>query len=253
MRDTQKVFELGLSAGEMLMCYGAETYRVEETVSRILSLAEHKRIDVISLMTGLYITLTRPDGSCLTCARRIRREGTDLEAIASINAISRSLEAGSMTIDEAAKRLRSIKRSSMPALMENLLLIFTGGAFLLMLKGTPVEFFVALFSGCFLALAQWILPVRVSGRFVANLFQSFLTAIVIGLIKRFLLPEINTEILLTSVLMILFPGTTLTNGIRDIIKADYLSGGGNLLEAIIVAAALAGGAGFGLFLVGVLN
>ena len=66
------IFDVALCAGVILMENGAETYRVEDTMERILSLSRHREMDVVALLTGLYVTLTLEDHRYLTAVRRIK-------------------------------------------------------------------------------------------------------------------------------------------------------------------------------------
>ena len=50
--------------------------------------------------------------------------------------------------------------------------------------------------------------------------------------------------------MPLVPGLAITNAIRDIIAGDYISGGARLFDAVVVAIALAAGAGSVMYIFG---
>jgi uncharacterized membrane protein YjjP (DUF1212 family) len=49
--------------------------------------------------------------------------------------------------------------------------------------------------------------------------------------------------------MLLVPGIALTNGIRDIIAGDYMTGMARGLEALLVATSLAVGTGFAISII----
>lgn len=60
--------------------------------------------------------------------------------------------------------------------------------------------------------------------------------------------KLETIPLIARSLMFLFPGNIITNSIRDVINEDFITGGGNMLRAVVVAAALGLGAGFGVII-----
>jgi hypothetical protein len=57
----------------------------------------------------------------------------------------------------------------------------------------------------------------------------------------------NLDIIIISALMPLFPGTAFTNGIRDTLKGDYVSGLAKIAEALVIAVSLGLGVALGLF------
>lgn len=60
----------------------------------------------------------------------------------------------------------------------------------------------------------------------------------------------NINPMITGAIMPLVPGLAITNAIRDIIAGDYLSGGARLFDAVVVAIALATGAGSVMYIFG---
>ena len=54
------------------------------------------------------------------------------------------------------------------------------------------------------------------------------------------------SIIIIGSLMPLVPGVAITNAIRDIMAGDFLSGTSRLVEAILIAVSIAGGAGIAL-------
>ena len=64
------------------------------------------------------------------------------------------------------------------------------------------------------------------------------------------LSDIVQDIMIISAITPLLPGTALTNGVRDIFRGDYMSGGAKMLEALLIAIFVAIGIGSGLVLGG---
>lgn len=68
------------------------------------------------------------------------------------------------------------------------------------------------------------------------------------MIQHFLLPKANADVMIISSIMPLVPGVIFTNAIRDTLNGDYGAGSARMLEAIVVALAVAAGVGCGMVL-----
>ena len=89
--DYKLLFDVAVLAGELMASNGAETYRVEDTVLRILRLSKLKTADVFVTMTGFTVTLDDPNRNSMTIVRRIAKRGINLGKIHEVNMISRQL------------------------------------------------------------------------------------------------------------------------------------------------------------------
>ena len=58
------------------------------------------------------------------------------------------------------------------------------------------------------------------------------------------------DIVIISSIMPLVPGVAITNAVRDSLQGDYISGCARILEAFLIAAAIAIGIGLGILSVG---
>ena len=63
-KDT-KLINLALDAGEIMIRNGAETFRVQDTMRRILATSGQEKIEAVALVTVLLATLPRKEkGPC---------------------------------------------------------------------------------------------------------------------------------------------------------------------------------------------
>lgn len=74
------LMELASQLGTRLAMAGAETYRVEESIIRVLA-AYGLDARVYSVPNSLFITIVVPDGLPITQLCRISNVGTDLDAV----------------------------------------------------------------------------------------------------------------------------------------------------------------------------
>lgn len=248
-RHEQLVLDTALDAGVLLMENGAESYRVEETVERILSLSTHQSVDVIGLLTGLFVTLTLVDGSYVTATRRIKVRRMRLDIIRDVNQVSRDLSSGNSTIEEAAELIQQLRQQQKEPPHSPLLMALPAAGFALMSGASIIESLVGGLAACSMLLTTKLVKGRLGGNFVTSFLHAFAIAFTLGVIVRFF-PILRLKYMVIGGLISLFPGTTLTTSIRDTMKGDYLSGAGNLLSALVSAMALAAGTFFAMFFTG---
>ena len=67
-----------LDAGELLLAYGAEVSRVEDTIQRLEHVCGFEQVDVFTITSSIVATVRLPDGEALTQSRRIKARVTNL-------------------------------------------------------------------------------------------------------------------------------------------------------------------------------
>lgn len=98
-----------LDAGELLLTYGAEVSRVEDTIQRLEHVCGFDLVDVFTITSSIVATVRLPDGGSITQSRRIKARVTNLGRVAKINALSRRFCAGALTLAEFRTALQSIR------------------------------------------------------------------------------------------------------------------------------------------------
>ena len=84
------LLEAATTLGYRLAMSGAETFRVEESVSRILK-AYGIDSEVFAITNCLTVSIETPDGQPMTRMRRIGHHGNDLDAVEKFSGLSRAL------------------------------------------------------------------------------------------------------------------------------------------------------------------
>ena len=88
--DYYLLADLAGKVGYQLAMTGAETFRVEDTVSRILR-AYGVECQVFAIPNSLTVSFETDNGKPMTILRRIGFHGNDLEALEQLNALSRRI------------------------------------------------------------------------------------------------------------------------------------------------------------------
>ena len=95
--DEQKLNIVG-AAAQLLLENGSETYRVEETARRMARGFGMEQVNIAAFPTSVFL---EADGRA--CVRRISRRGTNSRRIAMVNEISREVEHGKLSAEQAER------------------------------------------------------------------------------------------------------------------------------------------------------
>ena len=240
-----QIVRVARKAAGLVLLSGGETYRAEETARHIAE-AFGWHMDIIAFPTGLTMTVTRGEESA-SSIMRISDRTTDLSRLERVNAISRAVSDRKMTLDQAEEALDSLAASAPQPL--GVRMAAAGGAaamFALMFGGGWQDLIVA---GAISALIQLVLsPLRdQEGQPIGSMIGGFL-ATSLAILGALVFSRLNTNMVIWSIMMPQFPGLAFTNGIRDAMRGDMLSGGARMTDALMRAVILAGGAGLALWL-----
>ena len=109
MDDQSCVMEALRLAGSIILENGGETYRVEDTVDRLGRALGAVDVQSFSVPSGMFITVSFPDGTSQTKIYRAHGRGTHLKKVDDVNRISRLAAAGSVSPEQALDALRKIQ------------------------------------------------------------------------------------------------------------------------------------------------
>lgn len=235
------VMRLVLLAGKVMVESGANASRTEETIMRIGLSCGADTVDAYCTLTGFFVTVVRDD-EVLTRVAAMRSRATDLGRIAELQDMSRALESKALSCEAATDQLKAlILHGSSCGYSPHLRRFGSAvscGAFAVLLGGGPLDFMPATLAGLFAQLVYSRIR-RTSPEFVAIFF-----AVIIGTLGAVLASRLdlgNLRYITVGVVMPLVPGLALTNAVRDLIFGDLLSGLSRGAEAVLTAAAIAGG------------
>ena len=104
------IFDTALEVGYQLAMCGAETYRIEECIIRIMR-AYGADAEVFAIPNSMTATMTTPDGESLTRLRRIGFHGNDLDSVEKYNSLSRRICAEKPEPEVALEWLKEVNAS----------------------------------------------------------------------------------------------------------------------------------------------
>lgn len=245
--DYKVVMNVAVLAGEMMLRSGAETYRVEDTMNRILRTADTQTAEANVLLTGIVATISNPDMEPVTVVKRVQERGTNLSRIMGVNDISRKYCAGQLPLEDAFHELKNLGSKQYSVWMYNLATIVVPVGFSLLFGGGFLETAAAAVAGAVLAFVLTVGKRLQLNGFILDMLASLGVAMAAIILRGFGL-IFDENIVIISAIMPLVPGVAITNAVRDTLQGDYISGGARILEAFLMAAAVALGVGAGMTL-----
>ena len=135
-------------AGDILLASGAEIFRVEETINRIAHAYGIDSCDPFVLSSGFFLTADSNSDQNFAWVRHIPLSATRLDRVTAVNQLSREIEHGFYTPEEAYQKLQDIQQ--MPAKRNLCQILASGvgsGCFCYLFGGDPVDCIVAFIAG----------------------------------------------------------------------------------------------------------
>ncbi len=239
--DYNKLLDFTVDLGYELSMSGAETYRVEDSITRIFA-AYGIQAEVFAIPNNLIVSIIRPDGKPTTRMRRIGFHGNDLDSVERFSALSRRICYEKPDADTAMEWLNEVCRSRRYHKLPVVLLgYFLGAAgFSIFFGGCLRDALSAGISAAIVCLISRFMDKAKANTF----FSTMLTALPLAFIPYFfgaigLCPSPDAAII--GAVMVLIPGLLFTNAIRDIIFGDTNSGVNRIIQVLMIAVAIACG------------
>lgn len=237
-----KLLNLGAEMGYRLMLSGAEIYRTEDSVRRLLAAYGLTGGDVFAIPSCLIVSLNGEGGEPVTRVRYVPTHGTDLELLEEYNGVCRSLCVETPDYEQAMERLKAVegRARSFPTWVQLAGYFMIAAFFCLFFRGSLTD---ALLSGlCGVVGGACAMSLSGTG---TNTFFRTIVASAVSALPALLLGEawgMNRETIIAGAYMSLLPGLAFTTAMRDIMAGDMLSGLTKAAEGILIAVAIVLGA-----------
>lgn len=237
--DEKKVKDIAMLAGKILLESGAETYRVEDTMTRIASHYGLHNTHSFVTPTAIIFSLNEKSSTRLY---RISSRTTDLEKISEVNEISRAITSDKVTLEAAKLALDELEKADLQYSIQ--VKVFSCAIvcalFLLMFKGHIEDTIPAFIAGGL----GYIVCDYFSKVYKIQFFAEYAGAMTTALFTLFYVNNIHggefDKIVICAV-MPLVPGVPITNAIRDMMAGQLLAGTSKGVEAALTAFAIGAG------------
>lgn len=241
--DYNTLLDLATDFGYRIAMCGAETFRIEDSIQRILG-AYGIASEVFAIPNCLTVSIETPEGIPMTRMRRIGHHGNDLDGVEKYNKFSREICAATPDPHTAVRMLKEVDRRRMTYSLPAFLLgNFLGASgFALFFGGSFVDILCAGVCGILVGLVNRFMSRLKTDAFFSTISAAFLMAVPAYAMDALGLSE-HVDAVIIGPLMILVPGLLFTNAMRDIIFGDTNSGINRIVQVFLIAAAIALGTG----------
>jgi len=239
MPEKISVEKVCMIAGKIMLVSGAETHRVEDTMSRIAMAFGVKNAQSYATPTGINFSIGIAEFNNFL---RISKRTTDLNKIAEVNNLSRQIVAGEFNLEEAYHELQDIeeRKSIYAPWLQVLVAAIASGCFVIIFEGTWADFIPAGIAGGLGFTAMLGFERLVDIRFLAEFFGAFIIGVSSYLFIRYGF-GVELDKVIIGAVMPLVPGLPITNAIRDLMAGHLLSGVSKGVEATLTAFAIGAG------------
>ncbi len=233
------LLEMASTLGYRLAMSGAETYRVEESIIRVLQTYGYEG-EAFAIPNCLIVSINSGDGRPMTRMRRIGPHGNDLDAVERYSNLSRAICGRKPSPEDAMQWLDAVEKSRLYYNFPMRVLgYFLGGfGFCFTFGGGWADAFGAGICGLLIMAVDLLMDKLQSTQFFRTIIAAFCSALPayfmhhLGLIA-------NADATIIGALMLLVPGLLFTNAMRDVMYGDTNSGLNRVVLVLLIAVAIA--------------
>ena len=237
--EYSKLLDLATDLGYHLAMCGAETFRVEESITRVLRSYEIEA-EVFAIPNCLHISIEPVVGRPLTRMRRIGSHGNDLDAVEMLSGLSRRICTEKPAPEIAAQWLQDTlaqkKSYSFPLYMLGNLMGAAGFAFVF--GGSWMDAICSGICGLLVGVTTYFMDKWGANQLFRTIFSAFPMALLAYAMGHLGLAG-NVDAVTIGALMLLVPGLLFTNAMRDIIFGDTNSGVNRIVQVLLIAVGIA--------------
>lgn len=243
-----KIVQGILDIGESMLKSGAENFRLEDSLYRMCKSYGFVRYDVFVIPSNIQITVETPEGEFITQVRKIESFDMHFDRLDYLNDLCRYVCRNTPDGTELRQRYEEVLSRPPQRWFTHYIASIMGGTGFAVFFGSNFEdAIVAVIVSLMIAIVGKWLSERESNLMAYNLILSFLAEVIIIVSTRNGLGS-HPERIMIGIVMLLISGLSTTNGIREILQRDYISGAINIMNSILGAAGIACGTALAMFL-----
>lgn len=234
-----EILGLMLDLGAAMIGSGAETHRVEDSLYRLCASYRFTNCHVWVVPSNIQATITDPDGCVQTQVRHVRSMGVDFDKLERLNSVSRRSCADTPDEKELGARLHEATHGGRTAIwLKYAAAVMAGVGFGVFFKCDIVDAPVAALASLLIAAFGRSLSRRESNPLIVNFIIAFTAEMFILLCVKLGFGR-HTGHISVGVMMLLISALGTTNGVRDLVHLDTLSGFMNITVSFTGAVGIA--------------
>ncbi|MBR7179306.1 MAG: threonine/serine exporter family protein [Oscillospiraceae bacterium] len=233
------LLEAAATLGYRLAMAGAETFRVEETIIRVLKTYGYQA-EAFAIPNCLIVSIITANGKPMTRMRRIGPHGNDLDAVEQYANLSRRICAEAPEPKIFLNWLQHVEdnRRSYSLNTQAAAFFLSAFGFCFTFGGTFPDALGAGLCGLIVLVVDLIMEKLNSTQFFRTVIGAFSMALFAYFIHSLGLVG-NADATIIGALMLLVPGLLFTNAMRDVMYGDTNSGLNRTVLVLLIAVAIA--------------
>ena len=233
------LLEAATTLGYRLAMSGAETFRVEESILRVLKTYGYEA-EAFAIPNCLIVSIITASDQPMTRMRRIGPHGNDLDAVELYSGLSRAICNRRPEPEELVRWIAHVDgmRRSYTLPLQALGFFLASFGFCFTFSGTFADALGAGLCGLIVLAVDKLMDKLNSTQFFRTIIGAFCMAIFayaahhLGLVQ-------NADAAIIGALMLLVPGLLFTNAMRDVMYGDTNSGLNRVVLVMLIAVAIA--------------
>ena len=248
MTESKELLGTILDIGAALIQCGAETHKTEKNLYRMCDSFGFVDCNIWVIPSDIQASVTTSDGNVITMIRHVRIGSVNYARLYELNDLARSVAEGMVTPENLKQRYEQIKsRDIQKAYVRYLAGILGGTGFAVFFNCNFWDAVVAGVASFLVAFLGRKLSQFEKNPLVYNFVLSFISETLIVLAVHNGIGHHVGDITV-GVVMLLISGIGATNGIKDLMHLDTVSGILKLTESLLGAIGIAVGMGLSLFM-----
>ena len=239
--EYETLVEYALDQGRQMMECGAESWRTEDMMSRLLRAYGMEVLDAHVMASQAAVSVKSPEGDhySSTCAIRADKRGTNLRRMEEINAAARAVCNRTPAVEDL-HLFNGVPSAGEWSGRELAGCALGVGAFTVLFGGTMMDCLLAsVISVLIYAMNQF----RRSHN-QHHIIYTVMACFTVGMFAQIfagLSPRIHLDMVMIGDVMLFVPGLDMANGVRELFYSDILTGIYRMTGAVLSAAAIAVG------------
>lgn len=248
--EKRKFISCMLDIGTEMVHSGAEISRVEDTLTRIGLSYGAVSVNAFALASNILLSIEFEGGEEITRTRRITKGlQNDFTKLEELNDLSRRFCQKNMSVDDLHNEYLKICKTKPSVLITYLGYALASGAFALFFGGNVYDAIVSAIFGLLICFMQYKLTPLCRNSITFVIVASFISGLGTSFVCH-VFEFLNPDKIMIGNIMLLVPGVSITNSVRDIFAGDTITGTMRFIECLLSAAALAAGFMLAIFVAG---
>ncbi len=239
--DYNRIIQGILDIGEAMLQSGAENFRLDDSLYRMCKSYGFKRYDVFVIPSNIQITVETPEGEIITQIRHIENTDVDYDRLDYLNNLSRYVCKNKPDEKELREKyLEVMGREKQHPAAKYFAGVMGGTGFAVFFGCDLMDAIVAVIVSLMIVIVGGWLSKREDNLLIYNLILAFLSEVIIITMTRLGIGS-HADRIMIGIVMLLISALGTTNGIRELLQRDYISGTINIMNSMLGASGIAFG------------